>query len=113
MTAKREESEKHLDKSLTETKLDTSVGPMTLQDALVDADKFVSGMIETKTYCQFVEYGPFTLRTLLKNFDGAEALKLEPYVHLGKSGTLVQTENEELFVRFCDRFASTGGDKTS
>lgn len=109
MTVKREE----VDKSLLETKLDTSVGPMTLDEALADPQRFVAGMVETKTYCQFVECGPFTLRTLLKNFDGADALRLEPYVHLGKSGTLVTTEHEDLFVRFCDRFASTGGDKTS
>lgn len=66
-------------------------------------------MAGPKTYCQFVGIPPITLRTLLKEVDGAERATVGPMFHGGKDGSVISTEDEELFVRIQDRFATKSG----
>lgn len=90
-----------------ETPLEVPGGePVTIEEFLkangVDAEDMKYG---TKTYVHFVAIQPMTMRTLLKDFDGGEGVKIEPFKHQGKSGSLLTTDHEEVFVRLCERFS--------
>lgn len=86
-----------------ETPLEVSTGPMSLDEALADPDKFVSGMAQTQTYCLFVPFTPAIFRAMLGD-KVCSIESIEPYVLVGKSGSLVRTTSREQFLTLQERF---------
>lgn len=83
-----------------DTDLDTSDGPMSIEEALADPDRFVLGMTTSKTYCKFVAG-----RTIQELFPATGFhVGCEPFVHLGVAGTLLTTSDHATFLELQKTF---------
>lgn len=83
-----------------ETKVHTSLGPMTIGQALSGPEAFVDGMVETTAYCVFAPFTPTITHAML----GVVAADLRPYWLGNQPGTLITTADHALFLRLRDRF---------
>ena len=82
------------DDDTDDTAIETSDGPMSIEEALADPDRFVLGMTVAQTYCVFVAGRKIESVT---PGTGCE-VRCEPYTHLGQSGTLLTTRDKPTFL---------------